>query len=341
MWRKLVALVAMSLVMSGLAPGAASAEGDEPQGDVYLGDPAPEDSYPFNVRLEYTNGSQFCSGSLIANYWVMTAAHCADDPASNVIARVGSHTSTTGGTTHRGAAWLVHPSYNNSTFANDIALLRIQTPSFAAPARLPASSDSYSFYRSIGWGNTTSGSTTNATSLQWVNQTLDTIVSSTIRAYRPTGSGALCPGDSGGPVLGLRSSGWTVVGVHSTTTLAADRTCSTSNPTVNAMHVLAYLNWINGHLDDNDWHDSSTLLSNALPGVQGSIDFSNASDEGTWETDGCNTGRTRWYHWTAPAAMRVRASTSGPEDTVLGVFTPRATGSPTRIMCNDDVGPGD
>lgn len=37
---------------------------------------APVNSWPWQVMVTDANGNQFCGGSLVDRYWVVTASHC-------------------------------------------------------------------------------------------------------------------------------------------------------------------------------------------------------------------------------------------------------------------------
>ena len=39
-------------------------------------------SWPWQVMLIRSSGDQFCGGSLVDPYWVVTAAHCVSDESS-------------------------------------------------------------------------------------------------------------------------------------------------------------------------------------------------------------------------------------------------------------------
>lgn len=104
-----------------------------------------EREYPWMVALYY-NGYFTCGGVLVSNNWVMTAAHCvyeADDNSGNataydaanfsVVIGESTHYSFTSSATSAGvdvydiSEVVIHTGYDNDSYDNDIALLRLDT----------------------------------------------------------------------------------------------------------------------------------------------------------------------------------------------------------------------
>lgn len=229
-WRRsLVALLAAVALGVGVAvPALAADEMREPL--VIGGTDVPNGKYPFVVALldKRYGGSaynqQFCGASLIDKDTVLTAAHCVKgNVASNLRVTVGRTVlDSTQGQVRNVSRINIHPSYNNSTYAYDVAVLKLSsTVTGINPVRLPATTDNgfETPGRSLtvaGWGNTVaqpaSGSAGSSfpqrmreaqvpvVSDSTADRTYGNYVPSLMVAAGKTGKDT-CQGDSGGPLF--------------------------------------------------------------------------------------------------------------------------------------------
>src|SRR5581483_2900295 len=91
------------------------------------------------LALVLPDGSTLCSGSLIAPYVAITAAHCLEDPFDVAATRVLFGSSAAAGGTYVSLAEAhAHPAWNPQTFANDFALLTLAQRAPVDPIALDA-----------------------------------------------------------------------------------------------------------------------------------------------------------------------------------------------------------
>ncbi|XP_018644186.1 subfamily S1A unassigned peptidase (S01 family) [Schistosoma mansoni] len=201
-------------------------DNEENWGRVVNGQPAPKGAWAFIVSLRFSgNGGHVCAGSLISAQWVMTAAHCIQpmpDPKRWFV-DVGRYYRNFGGPEVQRiklSQIVIHPSYNKKIYANDIALLRLQTPAnldnrqvrLSPVPRNPHLSDLLTDNVQCmvaGWGdthNTGSNDVLRQAVLPVINYDLCKSwyqylnKASFCAGYKQGGIDA-CQGDSGGPLL--------------------------------------------------------------------------------------------------------------------------------------------
>ncbi len=173
---------------------------------------------------------QFCGGSLIAENWIVTAAHCVV-PSSGYTLSPGAIDvylgktllSDSNGEKHSVTQVIPHPNYDPSTINYDIALLQLSTPASSTytPVKLVPTDDpdnlttTGTVATAIGWGSTNSSGTIYPDELRQVDlpiydfETAKTAYSSygytltdqMIAAGYSQGGKDACSGDSGGPLV--------------------------------------------------------------------------------------------------------------------------------------------
>ncbi|EAT35961.1 AAEL011917-PA [Aedes aegypti] len=191
-------------------------------GRIAGGIDAEEGQFPYQVSLRTaSNNAHFCGGSVLNNRWIITAASCAQgkEPAG-ISVMAGSKSLTRGGSIHPVDRIIVHPNFDVTTLANDVAVMRVRVPFMLSPDILAVQMSSE--YVSIaygalvsGWGRRAMDSPTFPDWLQYVPVTIITntecrvrfespydqrITDNTICSSAPVGRGA-CLGDAGGPLL--------------------------------------------------------------------------------------------------------------------------------------------
>lgn len=91
-----------------------------PTGRVVNGTDANIEDYPFMVSI---TGERFCGGSILNEYWILTAAHCSGSKI-----KVGIDNLTEIGESYDIILWIRHEKYNSWTLENDIAVVRLAEP---------------------------------------------------------------------------------------------------------------------------------------------------------------------------------------------------------------------
>lgn len=223
-----------------------------------------------NYRLLVPCGNKTCGvgcgGTLISKNYVLTAAHCIetkDTSAVTLTAGMQTQSSFTEENTRQVRAVQsihIHPRYNAISVANDIALLRVETPfeytPYVQPACLPGTDPQPNDeVLIIGWGS----EKLDDYMVDTLKQAPTTVVGNCNRfwpqvnsrqqicvANTKTGDSA-CQGDSGGPILNQNNGQYVVSGVAS-----YSHNCKTAGrgttPNVYT-RVSAYKSWIESVVD--------------------------------------------------------------------------------------------
>ncbi|KAG8437716.1 hypothetical protein GDO86_008430 [Hymenochirus boettgeri] len=214
---------------------------------IVNGEEAVPGSWPWQVSLQDSTGFHFCGGSLISEYWVVTAAHCNVRTSHRVVLGEFDQKSDAENIQIKKIGQVFkNPKFNIFTIKYDITLIKLETKvelnAHVSPVCLPNSIDIYDggvMCVTSGWGLTDSKANQTPPKLQqvalpllsntdckvyWGNKIADVMVCA-------GASGASsCMGDSGGPLVCEKEGVWKLVGIVSW----GSSNCSPSSPGVYA-----------------------------------------------------------------------------------------------------------
>uniref|UniRef100_A0A670K3Y2 Peptidase S1 domain-containing protein n=1 Tax=Podarcis muralis TaxID=64176 RepID=A0A670K3Y2_PODMU len=233
------------------------------------GQPASDGSWPWQVSISLFS-YPICGGSLIAEQWVLTAAHCFFYGFRyNVLLGAHQLSNLSDNAVASAAEQIIlHPDYNGSIdHTADIALIKLKSPvsftDYILPIRLPESSTSFSSEEHCwvtGWGDIQTGVSLPAPqTLQQVKVPLisreacnallnsvsekglrkDPVKQDMICAGYPEGGKDSCQGDSGGPLVCQLKEGWIQAGI-----VSWGRGCGQPSRPGVYISVPFYANWI-------------------------------------------------------------------------------------------------
>ena len=212
---------------------------------VTYGDPVenPQIEFPEVVPV-WVGGTSLCSGTLVTQQVVLTAAHCVYGLSGPFQISVGGSTLDNGRLIDVDATWY-HPRYDAAFSQNDIALLHLKTPAGVSQLGVLPKSKLKSLGKKfliVGWGRDQNGMITGKLHQLSLNDQTNASRKFFKNAFNPktmVGAGRYfpdeilygggCTGDSGGPLYqGAAGAGRTILGLTS----FGAKSCTVFKPTV-------------------------------------------------------------------------------------------------------------
>lgn len=259
------------------------------QNRIVGGDDAQDGAWPWQVDIQLLRKGHVCGGTIIAEEWVLSAAHCFPNPyeVSDYIIYAGRHQLNGWNsymTSHRVRFVLIPQEYNDPQQGDDIALVRLENgvswDDHIQPICLPSANTLFPAGMRCtitGWGDIRDGvSLQGAGILQQVevpiisrqscqamydvnanpNDPVDILSDMMCAGYQQGGRDS-CQGDSGGPLVCPMVNGtWVQAGI-----VSFGLGCAQANRPGVYARVSAFSNFIKTAIPEIKLHGSATATA--------------------------------------------------------------------------------
>jgi secreted trypsin-like serine protease len=230
-----ISMFLVALLASGAAAPAMTQQEIKPLGRrIVGGKPTTVEMHPWQVALDITldGESYLCGGSIVADRWVLTAAHClapSTKPSAVKVKSGATYFRTQGEWTDIDLI-VIHDAYDSTSHENDLALVKLRTrpqgqviPLATAKLTIPVGQP----LEVTGWGAASEdgepGNDLLEASVPYVDNATCNAPAAYDGAVKPgmicagyrDGGLDSCQGDSGGPLVWRTSDGPVLVGVVS------------------------------------------------------------------------------------------------------------------------------
>ncbi|MED5374664.1 MAG: trypsin-like serine protease [Myxococcota bacterium] len=289
------------------------------------------------VATKGSAGAAFCSGSLVDNQRVVTAAHCVlqgidayEGAGYTIHFVVADDVSGTWDASSTIKKTVVHPDYSStSTPTDDIAVLYLDTAitgfgTLPVSTNAPKSSQVGEDITYVGYGLTDSDLSGSSGVRRKVKIPLYHFDGDFLYTYAGGASQNVCSGDSGGAAMWKRDDGtWELVGVNSFVfdldgTYPPD--CDSGKPAAGAVRIETTLSFLREHIDIPDEESDSDADSDADTDTDSDTDSDSDTDTAT-ETGLLDTASPDdTGSDSEPGGCLGCASSSSPAGAGFGVF---------------------